>query len=224
MRLEAELLRHVCAIDRIGRAGQRSCAERQTIDAPARVEQPLAVALEHLDIGEQVMAESHRLRHLQVGEARHHGVRMARRPARPGHFCSHAMQRDDAIDFAAQPQAQVGRHLVVARAAGMQPLAGVADEIGQPLLDIQMHVLEFELPVELATLDLVADLRQPTLDRCEIIRADDLRAGQHRGVCERSFDVRECQSLIEAHRRGVAQHEIGHRFVETAGPRAAFRG
>ena len=38
-----------------------------------RVGEARAVAPQHLDVGQQVVAEGHRLRRLQVGEARHHG-------------------------------------------------------------------------------------------------------------------------------------------------------
>ena len=59
-----------------------------------------------------------------------------------------AIQRGDEatqlIDLVAQPQAQVGRHLVVARARGMQPLARIADERGEASLDVEMHVLGVE--------------------------------------------------------------------------------
>ena len=91
------------------------------------------------------MAEAHRLRHLQVREARQDrpGVGIGdldqRAPQR-------LEQRDDGVDLVAQPQADVGRDLVVARAARVQALAGVADELRQPGLDVQVHVLEFELP------------------------------------------------------------------------------
>ena len=75
------------------------------------------------------------------------------------------------VDLAAQPQAHVGRDLVVARAAGVQALAGVADERGQARLDVEVHVLEVELPLELAALDLRRDLRQAALDRGEVVGA-----------------------------------------------------
>ena len=82
---------------------------------------PAAVAPEHLDIGHQVVAERHRLRGLQMGEARHDGRRHAPRRGRsapPAGRCSAAIQR---VDRVAHPQPEVGRDLVVARARGVQP-------------------------------------------------------------------------------------------------------
>ena len=168
------------------------------------------------------MAEGHRLRHLQVREAGHDRIGV------PVGLCDErALQRPhqhhDAVDFATQPQPQVGGDLVVARASGVQSLAGVADQVGQALFDVQMHVFEVEPPIELAALDLAADLRQPALDRGKVIRGDDLLLRQHRCVRQRAFDVDACQAPVEAHRGGVAQHEVRDRFLETAGPGAAFR-
>ena len=41
-----------------------------------RIGEAPAVAPEHLDVGQQMMAEGHRLRRLQVRESRHHRVGM----------------------------------------------------------------------------------------------------------------------------------------------------
>ena len=59
-------------------------------------------------------------------------------------------QLADGVDLVAQPQAQVGRHLVVARARGVQPLAGFADQRGQAPLDVEVHVLGVERPARSA--------------------------------------------------------------------------
>ena len=98
-------LRDQRAIDRIRRPGQRRSAERQAVDALARIEQALAVALEHLGIGQQMVAERHGLRDLHVGESRHHGGgvplgQLDQRVLQP------VEQAHDSIDFAAQLQAQ----------------------------------------------------------------------------------------------------------------------
>jgi len=81
------------------------------------------IALEHLEVREQMVPEGHRLGDLQVGESRHHGSgvplrpieqRLLKRPDEPG----------DVVDRVAQPQAQVGGDLVVARARGVKRLPG----------------------------------------------------------------------------------------------------
>ena len=73
-----------------------------------------------------MVREAHRLRHLHVCVAGHHGLAVLR-----CQFDQRALhvgeQRRKAVDLAAQPQAHIGGDLVVAAAAGVQPLAGVAD-------------------------------------------------------------------------------------------------
>jgi hypothetical protein len=68
-----------------------------------------------------MMAEGHRLGRLQVGEARHDRVGMLR-PCRKGliSLVSAASVRPSSLD----PEAEIERHLVVARACGVQPPGG----------------------------------------------------------------------------------------------------
>jgi hypothetical protein len=80
-------------------------------------------------------------------------------------------QVDDLVDRCAQIEPSVGRNLVVARARGVQPLAGVADERSESLFDVGMNVFEVERPFESAGADFVEYLREAFLDRGEIVRA-----------------------------------------------------
>ena len=73
-RVETELPRDVGAIDGVGDAGQGAAAERQDVDAAQAIAQAVRVAVEHLEVGEQVVREQHRLRALQVSVAGHDGV------------------------------------------------------------------------------------------------------------------------------------------------------
>ncbi len=78
------------------------------------------------------MAEADRLRHLQMGETGHDGVGMLLGQIDQLHL-QRTDQQVDRVERGAQPQAHVGRHLVVAGAAGVQPLAGVAHQVGETL-------------------------------------------------------------------------------------------
>ena len=127
-------------------------------------------------------------------------------------------QRGEAVDLVAQPQAHVGRDLVVARAPGVQPLAGIADQRGQTRLDVQVHVLEVELPLEAAGRDLVGDLLQTTPDRGMVVGADDALRRKHLGVGEAAGDVGLPHALVEADARGVALDELAHRLGEQRRP------
>ena len=64
---------------------RRAGAERQDVGAPAAVGEALAVALELLVVGEEVVREEHGLGALQVRVARHHdlGVLRGRAPRAP---------------------------------------------------------------------------------------------------------------------------------------------
>ena len=70
-----------CAIDRERGAGQRRRAQRALVEPLAGVGEPAAVARQHLDVGQQMMAEGDGLRRLQVREARHDRRRMRLRLA-----------------------------------------------------------------------------------------------------------------------------------------------
>ena len=73
----------------------------------------------------------------------------------PGDF---AEQRDD---FIAQPEAHIKRHLVIARAAGVQFCAG-GHAAGEIRLDVHVDVLEFGIPGKLPGGDFASDLFQAT--------------------------------------------------------------
>ena len=87
---ESQLARERLAIDRERRAGQRGGSEWQSVGAGRAAGEPLAVALEHEDVGEQVVREHDRLRALQVRVAGH---RRRRRLARArDERCLHGAQ------------------------------------------------------------------------------------------------------------------------------------
>ena len=127
------------AVDRERGAGQRRGAQRQFVEPPPAIGEPAAVAPEHLDIGQQMMAEGHRLGDLEMGEARHHrrGFGLGAVDQR---LLQVAHRRVEAVDRGAQPQPQIGRDLVVARARGVKPPGGRPDQLGEPRLDIQVDV------------------------------------------------------------------------------------
>src|SRR5207253_962675 len=87
-------------------------------------DQITSVAREHLVVGHQVMSERDRLRHLQVREARHQGVHVRLGQVQQP-LAERAQDRPQRVDLAAQPQADVGGDLVVARAGDVEALAGV---------------------------------------------------------------------------------------------------
>jgi hypothetical protein len=131
-------------------------AERAFVQPSPRIGQAAAVALQHLHIGQQMMAERDGLGGLHMGEAGHRigGVHRGAIGQGPHQVGELPVQP---VDRVADPEAEIGGDLVVARAAGVQPLAGLADARGQPRLDVHVDVFEPDVEREAAGLDLLAD-------------------------------------------------------------------
>ena len=102
------------------------------------------------------------------------------------------------VDRVAHPQPEIGRHLVVAAARGVQPLAGLADPLGQPRLDVHVDVFERLVEREAPGLDFGAIASRPLRIACSssALMTPDLR--QHRGMRERAPDVLPPQLAVEA--------------------------
>jgi hypothetical protein len=151
--IEAERLRGLLPIDREGGAGERRRAERRFVQPLAAIGEARAVAREHLDIGEEVMAEGDGLRTLQMREAGHHGVEIG-----VGLRRERGLQRTELsihrVDRVAHEEAEVGRHLVVPRARGVESSGRLADDLLQPRLDVHVDVFERARKREAASLDL----------------------------------------------------------------------
>ena len=128
-----------CAVDRKRGAGERRGAERAFVEPAPAIGKPAAVAPEHLDIGQQVMAEGHRLGDLQMRVAGHHCVGFRLGPI-DQRLLQVAHREVEAVDRAAHPQPEIGRDLVVARARGMQAPRRRADQLGEPRLDVHVDV------------------------------------------------------------------------------------
>jgi hypothetical protein len=130
--------------------------------------------------------------------------------------------RRQCVDRIAQPQPQVGRDLVVARACRVQLFAGIADQCHEPLLDREMHVLVFAAPREFASLDLAPDGGETALDGGEICGRQHVHACQHACVRERARDVHQPEPAIEIDRGVETLHALGERFAEATRPRRSL--
>jgi hypothetical protein len=100
----------------------------------------------------------------------------------------------------------------------VQALPRIADERRQPLLDVEMDVLEVARPGEISTLDFVLDGREAALDRREILGTQHAGRREHPGVRERALDVDGREPAIEVHRRRVALDERRNGLGEPARP------
>ncbi len=219
--VEVQAACHAFAVDGIGSTRQRSSAQRQAVRAAAAIDQAFGIAAKHFGIGQQMVAKGNRLGYLQVGEARQDGVGVLQ--GQGGQASTQlAQQVDRQIDLVAQPQADVGGDLVVARTPGVQTLACVADEFNQTFFDVQVHVFQVQRPVELAILDFLQNPGHAALDVAQVCGADYADRRQHVGVSQRALDIELGHALIEIDRCGIAFHQIRDRLGEAGRPGLGF--
>ena len=196
-------------------ACQRAGPERQAPGLFEREGEALAVALEHPEVGEQVVAEVHRLRALGVGVAgqRPVDVLLGAGEQRAHQLPARVVRR---ARLRAHEHRDVGRDLVVARARGVQLAADRPGELGDaPLdrrVDVFVGVFEGEHPERQLGLGLFDGFDQvvAVLDR------DDPALGEHPDVGAGLLDVLRPQPLVEA-QRGVHAPEVGMLGLAEAG-------
>ena len=99
-----------------------------------------------------MMPEGDGLRGLQMGESRHHGRRMFLGAAGQ-RMLEGGQRRICYVDRVADIEPEIGRHLIVAGARGVQPSRRGPNQFGEPALDIHMDVFERALEVERALAD-----------------------------------------------------------------------
>jgi hypothetical protein len=143
-----------------------------------------------------MMAERHWLRRLQMGEARHHRIGMFLGPRQ-----QRALQAEQArrhfVDRIAHPEAEIGRHLIVAAARGMQPSGGRPDELRQPRFRDHMNIFEVEVDGHAIGFIFSRDPVQPLGYCLRILALDDALLGQHRDMRLGPGDILFPQTLVE---------------------------
>ncbi len=125
-----------------------------------------------------MMAESDRLRRLQMGEARHdHGRAIeraaAQRALQPGDL------EQDRVDRVAHPEPEVDGDLIVARARGVQPPRCGANDFLKPAFYVHMDVFERARERKRPRLDFAFDLGETFGDGLGVGDCDDALAGEH---------------------------------------------
>ena len=113
------------------------------------------------------MPERDWLSDLQMGEARHHGggVLFGLIEECVLHL---SQQAGDFVDRFAQPHAQIGCDLIIARTGGVQALSRLSDEGDEPPLDVAVDVLGFERPAKASRFDFSGDPGKAARDRLDI--------------------------------------------------------
>ncbi len=163
------------------------------------------------------MTKAHGLRRLQVCKTGHDGIGFATSQRHQPLLQSGQLAADSA-DFIAQVKANVGGNLIVARTTGVQLLAGDADLVRQPRLDIHVHVFQAHRPLKATVLDLAADLFQARLNLLQLVFAQHTHFGQHRRVRQRTIDIVVVKALIETDGGSKALNKLIGGFSEASTP------
>ena len=132
--------------------------------------------------------------------------------------CRPAIWPIERVDRVAHPEAEVDRDLVVARAGGVQPAGGGADDLGEPALDVHMDVLERAREGEGARLDFALDLRETLGDGLGVGGLDDALAREHGDMGLRAGDVLGGELAVEVDRGVDLLHDLGRAGGEPAAP------
>ena len=113
---------------------------------------------------------------------------------------------------------RVERDLVVAAARRVQAAAGLADGVGQALLDVHVDVFEVDGELEVALLDLLQDVLEPRDDLIAVLVRDVAAFREHRRMRNGTSDILVVHALIEIDGGlELVDHLIG-RLGETASP------
>ena len=119
-----------------------------------------------------MMAERHRLRRLEMREARHHRVGMILRP-RHQRALQASEPRLHNIDGVAHPHAKVGRDLILAAARGVQAPRRRANQFGEPRFGHHVNILKVEVHRHAMGFIFGGDRVEPAADRIGIRLVDD---------------------------------------------------
>ena len=166
-----------------------------------------------------MVAQRHRLRHLQVGETGHDGI---------GMFFGTGEQRGDQalqrqISFGAgglHPQAEIHRHLIVAAARGVQAARGGTDDLFQPGFDMEVDILQRQILDQLAGLIFGGNLLQALVDGGDVFGRNDALLAQHGDMRTAALDVLAPQAFVDADGGVDFLHDCRRAGAEAAAPQA----
>ena len=209
--------RHV-AVERVGGAGERRGAQRADVRGLARGGHAAEVPVEHPEVGEQVVAQQHRLGGLHVRVARHDDAELALGTVEQ-HGLELGERGEDLIGEVACDEVRIHGRLVVAGAARVEAPAGRSDVLGQDALDGHVDVLvAVDVKRELAALDLVGDVVEAGADGVGVLLRDDALVGEHGGVGLGAADVLAPHALVKRQRGAEALKLAGGGGGEAACP------
>ena len=179
-------------------ARQGAAAEGHHVRAAEAVGKALDVAQKHLAVGVQVLRRRNGLRPAHVRVAGHDVAHVAF-----GKFYKRlderAQQGDIGADAVLHIQAEICRHLVVARARRVHALAHHADALDKFLLDEGMDILR-PLDGKRPALDVLQDLLQGVADLFRLLFGQNIRLAQHLDVRDAGKNVVPVQLFVKRKR------------------------
>src|SRR3546814_20182362 len=100
-------------------------------------------------------------------------------------------------DLIADPEAEIGRDLIVSGTGGVQASCRRADDLRQTRFHMHVDVFKIEIFDKTARFIFSRDLIQPARNGCSVLCRHDTLLRQHRDVRFRSGDVLPPYSLVE---------------------------
>ena len=196
--VKAQFLRRIEPVQRIGGTGQGAGAQGALGVHPCGgVLHAAQVPQQHPGVGHELVAEGHRLGPLQVGVAGHDivGALGGLVADGPDQFFDLALDVGGSFP---QVEAQIQRHLVVAAAAGVQPLARIPHPGGEGLFYEGVDILGGGVDLQRAAVQIIQDAVQAPVDVLYVLFRDDALPSQHGGVDQAALDILLDHPRVEA--------------------------
>ena len=186
--VEPERRRRHLARDGVGRSCQSAGSQRGDVHSRHRITKPCVIALEHSNVGEQMMCEAYRLCSLQMRVSGHY-IRLVCLSNAEHRVDQLEYQRLDLVDLISHIEPYVDRDLVVAASRRVESFSGVTDPLGQHRFDEHMYILSLGIYRESSGLY----IGEYPLERCYyrigILRGDYPALREHCRVSHRATDV-----------------------------------
>ena len=201
----------------IGRACQRTGAQRGLVHPLCRVLQTGHIPAEHHGIGQQMMGEQNRLRPLEVGITGNNGVAVGLRL-----ICDYTHQRFQLLHKACtalpQIQPQIHRHLIVAASGCMETLARISDPLRQHLLHKHMDILCRRVNGKASGFQIIQNSFQSLNDLLHLSGIQNSLCRQHFGMGNRAGDVLLGHPLIHCNGGVEVVRRLIQLFLSPSGP------
>ena len=99
----------------------------------------------------------------------------------------------------AQIKPNIGGNLIVARASGMEFFARIADQLDESVLNIHMHVFEFDSPLHVAVFDFPKDCAKRVFDLIFFLRREYANGGQHGGMSDGASNILSVETSVKVY-------------------------